>query len=176
MSHAYPFYALTEGDELEQGDILLACPVIVPDTNLSTMLSIETIEGKAFQYDVIVLTQSCDLANDKITEVVLCPHFSLADAARLQPELAKKEAQEQIRRGNRFRYHLLPAAKDIDISMSVRIVDFGRLHSLPKRLLRPFAAAQGQRLRLCPPYREHLSQAFARFFMRVGLPQDIELP
>ncbi len=26
------------------------------------------------------------------------------------------------------------------------------------------------RLRLLPPYREHLSQAFARFFMRVGLP------
>ena len=26
---------------------------------------------------------------------------------------------------------------------------------------------------LLPPYREHLSQAFARFFMRVGLPLDI---
>jgi hypothetical protein len=26
---------------------------------------------------------------------------------------------------------------------------------------------------LLPPYREHLSQAFARFFMRVGLPVDI---
>ena len=24
-----------------------------------------------------------------------------------------------------------------------------------------------------PPHREHLSQAFARFFMRVGLPIDI---
>jgi hypothetical protein len=31
----------------------------------------------------------------------------------------------------------------------------------------------GRRLRLLPPYREHLSQAFARFFMRVGLPVDI---
>jgi hypothetical protein len=29
------------------------------------------------------------------------------------------------------------------------------------------------RLRLLPPYREHLSQSFARFFMRVGLPVDI---
>jgi hypothetical protein len=27
----------------------------------------------------------------------------------------------------------------------------------------------GCELRLLPPYREHLSQAFARFFMRVGL-------
>ena len=29
-----------------------------------------------------------------------------------------------------------------------------------------------RRLRLLPPYREHLSQSFARFFMRVGLPID----
>ncbi len=29
------------------------------------------------------------------------------------------------------------------------------------------------RLRLLPPYREHLAQGFARFFMRVGLPVDI---
>jgi hypothetical protein len=27
--------------------------------------------------------------------------------------------------------------------------------------------------RLLPPYREHLSQSFARYFMRVGLPVDI---
>jgi len=29
------------------------------------------------------------------------------------------------------------------------------------------------RLRLLPPDREHLAQAFARFFMRAGLPIDI---
>jgi hypothetical protein len=39
----------------------------------------------------------------------------------------------------------------------------------------PYAHVEklGNRLRLCPPYREHLAQAFARFFMRVGLPSDI---
>jgi len=35
------------------------------------------------------------------------------------------------------------------------------------------AKKKGKRLRLLPPYREHLSQAFARFFIRVGLPVDI---
>lgn len=30
-----------------------------------------------------------------------------------------------------------------------------------------------QRLRLLPPYREHLSQAFARYFMQVGLPVNV---
>lgn len=32
---------------------------------------------------------------------------------------------------------------------------------------------KGDGLRLHPPYREHLSQAFARFFLRVGLAGDI---
>jgi hypothetical protein len=44
---------------------------------------------------------------------------------------------------------------------------------LPFPFLSSLAAANGKRLRLLPPYREHLSQAFARFFMRVGLPTDI---
>lgn len=28
---------------------------------------------------------------------------------------------------------------------------------------------------LMPPYREHLSQAFARYFMRVGLPIYVQI-
>jgi hypothetical protein len=52
-------------------------------------------------------------------------------------------------------------------------VDFRRVFSLPLGFMRGLATAQGNRLRLLPPYREHLSQSFARFFMRVGLPEDI---
>ncbi|MCS6860043.1 MAG: hypothetical protein NZT92_06970 [Abditibacteriales bacterium] len=55
----------------------------------------------------------------------------------------------------------------------IRVVDFRRVYTLPKAFVRNFAAAQGKRLRPLPPYREHLAQAFARFFMRVGLPVDI---
>jgi len=43
-------------------------------------------------------------------------------------------------------------------------------------ILEELVTHTGKRLRLCPPYREHLAQAFARFFMRVGLPQDVQLP
>ena len=48
-----------------------------------------------------------------------------------------------------------------------------RAYSLPLTFVRSRAARTGERLRLLPPYREHLSQAFARYFIRVGLPQDI---
>ena len=43
----------------------------------------------------------------------------------------------------------------------------------PGELANRYAGERGQRLRLLPPYREHLGQAFARYFMRVGLPVDI---
>ena len=53
------------------------------------------------------------------------------------------------------------------------LVDFTRVFTVEAGLVRELAARQGPRLRLNPPYREHLAQAFARFFMRVGLPVDI---
>ena len=58
------------------------------------------------------------------------------------------------------------------VSQELRVVEFHRLHSLPIDYLRQ-RAIRSLRLRLMPPYREHLSQAFARYFMRVGLPLDI---
>jgi hypothetical protein len=57
--------------------------------------------------------------------------------------------------------------------LDVAVVDFRRVYSLPLDYLREFATETGDRIRLLPPYREHLAQAFARFFMRVGLPIDI---
>jgi len=57
--------------------------------------------------------------------------------------------------------------------MRLTIVDFHEVYTAPTNVVREFALRTGKRLRLLPPYREHLAQAFARFFMRVGLPVDI---
>jgi hypothetical protein len=55
----------------------------------------------------------------------------------------------------------------------IRVVSFRQVFSLPFGYIRALASQQSPRLRLLPPYREHLAQAFARFIMRVGLPVDI---
>ena len=55
------------------------------------------------------------------------------------------------------------------------IVDFNNIYTIPKNLAKEIAKQNKIRLRLCPPYREHLSQSFARFFMRVGLPINIKI-
>ena len=127
-------------------------------------------------FDVVVMTQSCDLVNDKIQEVILCPHWDLNKASQVDVSLAKRNTQQAVLKGQQYRYAMLDMSNDAALPMGIRIVDLGRVFSLPKAFVGQFAAKQGKRLRLCPPYREHLSQSFARFFMRVGLPQDIELP
>jgi hypothetical protein len=176
MAREYPWYEVVEGDHLEQGDLLRACPVLVPVSILPFPLADHSITADLRTFDVVVMTQSCDLANDKTEDIILCPHWDLIDASRMDVSLARRSVQLDILKGRIYRYAMLAASADESAPIGVRIVDFGRIFSLPKAFLRQFAAGQGRRLRLAPPYREHLSQAFARFFMRVGLPEDIRLP
>ena len=58
--------------------------------------------------------------------------------------------------------------------MPYSVVDFHRIYTRPKDFIRDVASATDRRVRVLSPYREHLSQAFARYFMRVGLPVDID--
>jgi hypothetical protein len=44
---------------------------------------------------------------------------------------------------------------------------------LPYSYLSKHAESLNDRWRLQPPFLEHFSQAFARFFMRIGLPSAI---
>ena len=177
MPLQYPWYTIVEGSQLEQGDILLHCSLVVPVTQPAIQDVGNTIVGDIVTHDVIVMTQSCDLTHEgKLDDVILCPHWSIKDASQMDPGLAKNKALEIVRKGYRPRYHLLAASDQADMMVGARIIDFGRVFSLPKSYLQEYAGRVGKRLRLCPPYREHMSQAFARYFMRVGLPQDIELP
>jgi len=169
------WYEIVEGGTLEQGDLLLQCPVFVPTSLSFPFVEDEGVEIDVQYLDVIVMTQSCDLGNNKIPDVVLCAHFDFEVAERLDPILAKKDALSEIQKGRRPRYSLLNRSDLLDPPLGLRIVDCGKVFCLPFAFVQALAAHQGPRLRLRPPYREHLSQAFARFFMRVGLPQDIQL-
>jgi hypothetical protein len=55
-----------------------------------------------------------------------------------------------------------------------RVVDFHDVFARPREMLESLLRHRNEpRPQLLPPYREHLSQAFARFFMRVGLPTNV---
>lgn len=169
----YPWYQVVGSTQLEQGDILESCPVFLPRADLPL-----TEEGAVFfdeeLRDVIIVSQSCDLmaGREKISEVLLCP---LWRRVQLQPPhyLATAQGMEHARRGVLPGFHVLAACNEPEFEREVRVVDFRRVYSLPVAFVRVQAGKSVPRLRLLPPYREHLSQAFARFFMRVGLPMDI---
>ena len=170
-SQPYPWFAEINDDQLEQGDIFEDCPTYLPPD--SSTIGSETGVVRWAERDLILLSQSCDLVKgrEKISQACLCevwrrsefrpPHF-LAEVGNL----------EMIRKGQIPRYHLLAPSQVSGLERELRIVDLQQVYSLPIDFLRA-RALTGRRLRLLPPYREHLSQAFARVFMRVGLPIDI---
>ena len=86
--------------------------------------------------------------------------------------MGKDAGMEDARKGRLPAFHVLAASAITGFEREVRVIDFRRVYSLPVSFVRSRAKA-AKRLRLLPPYREHLSQSFARFFMRVGLPIDI---
>jgi hypothetical protein len=129
-------------------------------------------------YDVVVMSQSCDLLQRKLDLALVCPHYPLsalenADDEKVRDFFRSRRGKEETRRGYVPAYHML-AECDIDgFRQGIHLVDFRTVFSVPFEFLTEMAQRRSKRLRLLSPYREHLSQAFARFFMRVGLPADI---
>jgi len=105
--------------------------------------------------------------------VLVCPVWPLSEFENRSNFFKSKNGKEALRRGNVPGYHLLNKCEINGFETEYLVVDFRSVYSVPFEFLMNLAEERGERLRLLPPYREHLSQAFARFFMRVGLPVDI---
>jgi len=173
----YPWFEKVSGDEVQQGDILESCPVLVLPSELSLESSGAATEPQDVPFecrDVIVISQTCDMikGREKISEVLLCGVWQKSD---FEPGtlMGRTDDWERARKGQLPGFHLLNKCDLDGFRRDFRVVDFRRAHSLPLDFVRRIASDQDNRARLLPPYREHLSQAFARFFMRVGLPIDI---
>lgn len=175
----YPWYEeIKNNDAITQGDIILSCPIPLPDEKLYQEIlknngNIESEIGLKTA-DVIVLSQACDIENNKIDSVIVCPVWPLKTLMDVDEYYKSSKARESLRQGKEPSYHLLNKHETDIIKFKFSIVEFRRIYSLPKSYLQNIAKNINVRLRLLPPYREHLSQAFARYFMRVGLPVDID--
>jgi hypothetical protein len=170
----YPWFGVIEGDEIEQGDIFECCPIFLPPEELVLKAGEKPISAtfKWEERDLIVMSQSCDLSKggEKVDDILLCAVWKCSEIKT--GHLAKNEGMEDARKGRLPAFHVLAASDVPEFEQEVRVVDFRRVYSLPVPFVRK-RASMANRLRLLPPYREHLSQSFARFFMRVGLPIDI---
>ena len=133
----------------------------------------EVEEIPTLEYDLIVVTQSCDLENRKVALVACCPIFPVAEFERVNTDFQKRGRWEEVRKGRVEGLRLLGSRTDPDDDRSAAVVDFREIYSLPFDYLTTRRAAPGLRWRLGAPFLEHFSQAFPRFFMRVGLPASI---
>lgn len=175
----YPWYQEleVEENEIQQGDFIPECPIVIPPSKFNEDQSVDI---EIMLVDAVVLSQTCDLVHKKVDIVLVCPYYSLKDWISRLPEgqnkgKGLKRTLEDLRKGHLPSYHLLSKSDDINDVEDFQVVDFKNVYGIKVELLNELVNGMKSRLRLLPPYREHLSQAFARYFMRVGLPQDLVL-
>ncbi|MFO0838023.1 MAG: hypothetical protein U1D55_05805 [Phycisphaerae bacterium] len=166
-----PWWQQIEEHNLAQGDYLPSClvPCFRPDYGASG----DVHEVSVRDYDCIVLTQSCDLENDKAPLVALCPVYGILEFENVNPRMTERGMWERVRQGRIEGLHLLASPTSPDQNRFCLVAEFREIYSLPIGYLKRRASELGRRWRLQSPYLEHFSQAFARFFMRVGLPSSI---
>jgi hypothetical protein len=189
----YSWYESVSADtSLTQGDIILDCPIVewaAKPVELTLEREAETLESlmEVAKADLIVMTQACDLEQKKVSNVILCPHLPLEKykeywekavlAKEGKPANAKqwKSTCKDLKNGYTWNLSMLNEGSVRGLRLTHRVVDFHNVYTLPRVFLESLLKSREQsRLRLRPPYREHLSQAFARYFMRVGLPTGIK--
>jgi hypothetical protein len=154
---------------IDQGDLIEECPTVMVESYDPT--TSRPPETKSVLSRVIVLTQTCDLANEKATTVLVA---AVADAQLVIDRGLMKAADVRgnLRSGRIWGAYFLPAATDLGLPEMV--VDLRRLHTVRLDLLRDLCRAGLRRGRVRPPYREHLAKHFADTYSRIGLPQPYE--
>lgn len=179
-----PCYRIvTDHVGLFQGDILPDCPysalLAIPPDDIGTREHPDVPVQIDLHDGAIIMSQSCDLqprkegkkkGEDRIDNVVSCPVHALRE---FEEKHRDGDVRKELSRGRRIGFYLLPQTPDgAFFKGDSLVVDFHNTFSLPIKLVRQLILRKGRRLRVKSLYRESLSQAFGRFFMRVALPDD----
>lgn len=164
---------LEKEKSLQQGEIVKALPILIPPEK------IEQDENDKFKVipsiaikNVMILSQSCDLEQNKTKIITLCSFVTLLKLEESNPMFKSIDRKEDLRRGYFPYLHLLDKV-DNNLNNEFLVVNFREIYTTNKEYLKGFVSNQKERIALKSPYIEHLSKSFARFFMRVGLPSTI---
>jgi len=84
---------------LGQGDYVFNCPVPVFVEQFPKEQSEIEIGVDIELYDLIIVTQSCDLEQNKVRLVAMCPIYSLENYESINTEFSKKGRWEEVRKG-----------------------------------------------------------------------------
>lgn len=166
----YLWYSVVlNNDPIQQGDLIDDLKVYFPVIPAKNGDSVEV--NDVLDYDVVVMTQSCDLANlSDDSLVLLCPRQSFA---KMFQKEVYKDNWNKLRKGSFIHSHLINKCDLKDHEFDYQVVIFETVISMPLGLLKAQLNNRPDRVRMMPPYREYMAQAFAMQFMRIGLPNDL---
>jgi hypothetical protein len=180
------------GKQLLQGEIICSCKVIKPILAGDTASAFQDheelpenlgdseieIEGEMTSSNIVILSQSCDLDPDNPPDfVVACPVYALHDHAKSIEDhtMGNYSNVKNLIEETMPEWHLLDQCPVDTLNKDYLIVDFRKVYPIPFDSVRADAEKAETRWCLKPPFRERLSQAFARLFMRVALDDPIKI-
>ncbi len=156
-------------DPIDQGDLIDSCPLLEVASYIGSIP--DALEIKFEFQRVLVVTQTCDLANAKVHLGVVARVF---DAQQLVDEGEYKPAdiKGNMRSMRVFGAYFLPA--DTTLGLNEMVVDLRQLHTVKLEHLRALCADGQRRGRIKPLYREHLAKHLGDTYSRIGLPRPYE--
>lgn len=132
----YPWYSDIEiGKPLEQGDIVSKCSILVPEQAhyLALFNSDDDVEAppiSVIEITAIVVSQSCDIVNEKIDSVIVCPIWPLRKLIEADEYYKSSKAREELRKGLSPSYHLLNKLQFDPLENDYYFVDFKHVYSV----------------------------------------------
>jgi hypothetical protein len=155
---------------MSQGDILDACPLVFWGDQKREITGDDT--PQSVESRVMILTQACDLANDKTVRAIVAVVHDAANLVRTG-RVKEKFIRDNVRRGQVYGWYFLPAHASCP-GFPESLVDLRDLHTVPRALLEGLRDRGKFVCRLITPYREHLAQHFSVTYSRIGLPEPYE--
>jgi hypothetical protein len=156
-------------DPIDQADIIEGCPLL--SLRSYDLDGVQPPRINVAISRVLVLTQTCDLVNKKVTWASVA---SVLDAQAMvdQGILKRDNIRGPLRAGHVFGWYFLP--KSESLGLPEMIVNLRQLNTVSLDLLVDLCVRGHRRARILCPYREHLAKHFADTFSRIGLPEPYE--
>jgi hypothetical protein len=89
----YDWFDIIQGNELQQGDILENVDIYLALPNEEKS---DNVKSVVETHDVIVLTQSCDIAKEVCRNILVCPIWTVTDAKNEVPHFILNSFQNGI--------------------------------------------------------------------------------
>ena len=164
-----PCFEVTADSSIKQGDIFFDIPIIAPTPNPEDYTQGNKIQLLIETFDVVVVSQTCDLNKQKIEYVTLCPHWPFSELSERRPEFGKSGLLGNIKKSLRVpRYYYMEECNIEGFERGESIVCFEEILRAPRSLLESYTG--GDRIRLTTEFTYALMYSFGHFFIRPATP------